>query len=143
MYPSERQSREIAVKGKRSIMLVKGLLGFLGAWAAIAQEIPATQQIIEEIKVEAPRRVTREQLPFGQGEQVSLSYDVSYADLDLRQTAGVRELEKRIETAAEEICTQLEALFPLGNPSKKECARHATDNAMADARTVIDALAAR
>ena len=138
-----RRLREIAVKKRCSIMLVSGLSGLSGAWTAIAQEIPTTQQIIEEIRVEGPRRVTRESLPFGQGEQVSLSYNVSFADLDLRQNSDVREFEKRIETAADEICTQLEELFPLGSPSKRDCARSATHKAMADARTVIDALATR
>ena len=131
------------MKKRCSIIVVNALLGFLGAWTTIAQEIPTTQQIIEEIRVEGPRRVTRESLPFGQGEQVSLSYNVSFADLDLRQNSDVREFEKRIETAADEICTQLEELFPLGSPSKRDCARSATDKAMADARTVIDALATR
>ena len=122
--------------------LLVASLGFLGASAVIAQEVPETQQIIEEIRVVAPRSVTHERLPFGQGEQVSLSYNVSHADLDLRQNADVRELEKRIETAANEICAQLEEMFARGDPSKEECAERAINKAMADARAVIDALPA-
>ncbi|HEY7672455.1 MAG TPA: UrcA family protein [Gammaproteobacteria bacterium] len=130
------------MKRKRSSVLVGCLLALSGAKGANAQEVPAEQQIIDEIRVTAPRAVKHKQLPFGQGHEVTLSYAVSYTDLDLRERAGVRELEKRIETAADEICTQLEELFPRGDPSKGECTRRAITIAMADARTVIEALTA-
>ena len=129
------------MRNRRSIMLGTAFLGCLGAWAAAAQESP-TQQIEDEIRVEGPRRVKHERLPFGQGEEVSMSYDVRYTDLDLRESADVRELEKRIGTAAKEICAQLEELFPSGSPAKDDCALRAVDKAMADARAVIERLAA-
>ena len=132
----------IAVRNRRSITLATALLGSLGAWAVAAQE-SATQQIEDEIRVEGPRQVKHERLPFGQGEEVSLSYDVSFADLDLRDSADVRELEKRIGTAAKEICAQLEEMFPSGFPAKDDCTIRAVDKAMADARAVIDRLTAR
>jgi UrcA family protein len=127
---------------KRSIVLVSGLLSLCGASGVSAQEVPVTQEIVDEIKVTAPRNVKHRNLPFGQGHEVSLSYKVSHTDLDLSQRADVRELEKRIETVADEICTQLQELFPRGDPSKEECTRRAVTMAMADARTVIDALTA-
>jgi len=126
--------------GKTRSLIVS--VGFLGASAVIAQEVPTTEQLVEEIRVVAPRNVTRERLPFGQGEQVSLSYKVSHADLDLRQNADVRELEKRIETVANEICARLEEMFARGDPSQEECAERAIEKAMADARAVVDALTA-
>jgi UrcA family protein len=132
----------IAVKAKRSIVLVSGFLGLCGASSATAQEVPVTQQIIDEIKVTAPGNVEHRNLPFGQGHEVSLSYEVSHADLDLTQRGDVRELEQRIETVADEICTQLQELFPRGDPSKEECTRRAISLAMADAQKVIDALTA-
>ena len=124
------------------IMLGSTSLGLLGACVVFAQETP-TQQIVDEIRVEAPRMVASERLPAGRGQQVALAYNVSFADLDLRQTAAVHELENRIATAANEICAQLEAMYPVGTPSKEVCARRATDEAMADARAVIDAVVAR
>ena len=130
------------MRNRSPIMLATALLGSLGVWAAAAQESP-TQQIEDEIRVEGPRRIKHERLPFGQGEEVSLSYDVSFADLDLRDSADVRELEKRIGTAAKEICAQLEEMFPSGTPEKDDCAIRAVDKAMADARAVIARLAAR
>lgn len=131
------------MKAKCSIVLVSGLIGFSGALVASAQEPAPTQQIIDEIRVTAPRSVEHRNLPFGQGHEVSLSYSVSHADLDLRRSADVRELEKRIEAVADEICTQLAELFPSGDPSKDECTRRAIRNAMADARTAVDALVER
>jgi UrcA family protein len=110
---------------------------------AHAQEVSATKQIVDEIRVTAPRSVKHKQLAFGAGHEVSLSYKVNYSDLDLRERAHVRELEKRIETAADEICVQLAELFPRGDPTKEECTRRAISLAMADARTVIDAVTAR
>jgi UrcA family protein len=85
--------------------------------------------------------VKRERLPLGRGQQVTLSYTVTYGDLDLRQTTGVRELENRIGAAANEICAQLEELYPVGEPTKEVCARRAIDRAMADAKPAIDAAA--
>jgi UrcA family protein len=138
VYPGCNGVEGFAVK--RSIVLVSGLLGFCGASGASAQDVSVTQEIIDEIKVTAPRAVEHRNLPFGQGHEVSLSYKVSHRDLDLSQRADVRELEKRIETVADEICTQLQELFPRGDPSKEECTRRAITVAMADARTVIEAL---
>jgi UrcA family protein len=142
VYPGSNGVEGLAVKRTRSIVIASGLLGLWGALGAKAQDVPVTQRIIDEIKVTAPRSVEHRNLPFGQGHEVSLSYKVSHTDLDLSQRADVRELEKRIETVADEICTQLQALFPRGDPSKEECTRRAISMAMADARVVIDALAA-
>jgi UrcA family protein len=129
------------MKKTNSIMLATASLGLFGSWGAVAQQAPATQKI-EEITVEAPRTVTSERLPQGRGTQVTLAFTVNYADLDLRQTAGVRELEKRIGTAAADVCAQLETMYPAGQPTKDVCARRATDGAMVKAKKAIDAAVA-
>jgi UrcA family protein len=116
-------------------------MGTIGA-AALAQQPGETQRIIDEIRVEAPRMVHTERLPRGRGQQVSLAYQVTFADLDLTRSADVRELESRISTAANEICGQLETLFPLGDPSAGDCARRATEVAMTDVRSAVDAAVA-
>jgi UrcA family protein len=131
------------MKKQRSLIVAATSLGLLGAWPLLAQQSPATGQIVEEIRVEAPRMVKRETLPLGRGTQVSLSYTVNYADLDLRQDAGARDLQSRIETAANEVCAQLERMYPQGYPTKDVCARRATDKAMVDARAAIDAARGR
>jgi UrcA family protein len=142
VYPERTGDEGIAMKAKRSIMLVSGLVGSCVAAGAAAQDVTVTQELIDEIKVTAPRKVEHRNLPFGQGHEVSLSYDVNHADLDLSERGDVRELERRIETVADEICTQLEELFPSGDPSKEDCTRRAITMAMADAQKVIDALTA-
>jgi UrcA family protein len=116
-------------------------MGTIGA-AALAQQPRETQRIIDEIRVEAPRMVHTEQLPRGRGQQVSLAYQVTFADLDLTRSADVRELESRISTAATEICGQLETLHPLGDPSASDCAHRATEAAMIDVRSAVDAAVA-
>jgi UrcA family protein len=128
----------------RRIVIATGVtiaLGTISA-ASLAQQPAAAQRIIDEIRVEAPRMVHSERLPRGRGEQVSLAYQVTFADLDLTRSADVRELEGRISTAANEVCEQLETLFPLGDPPAGDCARRATEAAMSDVRRAVDAAVA-
>ncbi|HUL82820.1 MAG TPA: UrcA family protein [Gammaproteobacteria bacterium] len=126
------------MKRQTSIVLATASFGLLGAWPSLAQQSPATTQTVEEIKVEAPRMVKSTALAQGIGTQVSMSYLVRYGDLDLRQEQAAHDLQNRIETAANEICAELERMYPNGTPSKEQCVRHASDKAMVDARAAID-----
>lgn len=68
--------------------------------------------------------------------EVSLSYRVSAADLDLTSSAGKAELEKRVKAAASAACKELDRLA-LGNPTSPDdatCVKKAVDEAMAKVR---------
>ena len=73
----------------------------------------ALAQATEEITVTAPRMIEQSA---GHGptgiplKEISLSYELSYADLDLTKAAGVSELDRRIDTMAKEACRALDKL---------------------------------
>jgi UrcA family protein len=61
---------------------------------------------------------------------VSLSYGVSYDDLDPASYAGAKELEKRVANAAGAACKELSHQYPEAAPKEAECVKAATDKAM-------------
>ena len=68
--------------------------------------------------------------------EVSLSYRVNAADLDLASSAGKAELEKRVKAAASAACKELDRLA-FGNPTSPDdatCVKKAVDAAMATVR---------
>ena len=70
---------------------------------------------------------------------MSISYGVSYAGLDLVSAVGATELEKRVNDAAKEACKEIAAQHPLQHftTSEAECAKVAADKAMVKARALI------
>jgi UrcA family protein len=68
--------------------------------------------------------------------EVSLSYRVNVADLDLASSAGMAELEKRVKATASAACKELDRLA-YGNPTRPDdatCVKKAVDEAMATVR---------
>lgn len=61
---------------------------------------------------------------------VSLSYGVSTAGLDLASHSGAMELEKRVRDAAMGACKEIGKQYPDATPSDADCAKAATDKAM-------------
>ena len=72
-------------------------------------------------------------------QDVSLSYGVSAADLDLAPAAGAEELEKRVNDAALAACKEVGRQYPLATPSDAECAKAAAKEAMVKARELVHA----
>ena len=64
---------------------------------------------------------------------------VTFGDLDLTRTADLYTLEGRVGAAAARVCEELAQDFPDGEPSTSVCTRRATDDAMAQLRTVARA----
>lgn len=64
-------------------------------------------------------------------ENVSLAYGVSTAGLDLSTQSGKQELKERVHRAAMTACKELGRQFPDATPTDAECAKLATDKAMA------------
>jgi UrcA family protein len=61
---------------------------------------------------------------------VSLSYGVSTAGLDLASHVGAVELEKRVHDAAVAACHEIGKQYPDATPSEEDCAKAATGKAM-------------
>lgn len=131
------------ISTRRNIHLVILTAGAL-IGAAIASE-SAIAQNIEVITVTAPSAVhnvvghSTTGVPI---EEISLSYAVGIADLDLTKPSGVSELEGRIDTIAKEACTALDKLNPL-NPPDPSCVTKAIASAAEQKKQAIAAAIAR
>jgi UrcA family protein len=72
----------------------------------------------------------------------TLSYGVSYANLDLASHAGAMELEKRVHNAAMTACKEIAKQVPDATPSVEDCAKNAAGKAMVKVRE-LEAAAAK
>ena len=70
---------------------------------------------------------------------VSLSYGVNIADLNLASQYGPIALEKRIHEAAKAACEEIGRKYPQSTPSDEVCTKAATDKAMVKARELVAA----
>jgi UrcA family protein len=83
----------------------------------------------DEVVVQAPR--SRVRGVYGAPiREVSLSREVSFADLDLRTRAGERVLRARVHTMARNLCRQLDIMHPVAAPDSPDCYTAAVDDAM-------------
>src|SRR5271168_2227376 len=93
---------------------------FAAAWAS---SIVVAQQT-EEVSVQASRIFAKQvgrdtaAMPIM---NISLSYGVSYAGLDLVSKAGVVELEKRVSDAALKACEEINRQYPMSAESNTQC----------------------
>lgn len=74
---------------------------------------------------------------------VSLSYGVSTAGLDLASHVGALELEKRVHGAAVAACKEIGRKYPNATPSEEDCAKAAADKAMVRVHELEAAAAAK
>ncbi|MHB1871307.1 MAG: UrcA family protein [Steroidobacteraceae bacterium] len=72
-------------------------------------------------------------------EEVTVTRQVSYADLDLRTHAGTQALKERVKKAAELACKQIDELYPLEQGEAPTCIKQSVE--MADSQ-VHEAIAA-
>ena len=118
------------------------------AWSACALLAgPAFSQELDEVVVQATRLVatktvghTASGIPIV---DVSLSYGVSAADLQLATHAGAMELEKRVTDAALAACKELGRQYPDSVPKDAECAKAASEKAMVKAHELEAAAASK
>ena len=109
-----------------SVLIVAGLSLMSIGGAAMAQP--------DEITVVAPRDITQKQV--GQTRyltpihEISVSYEIGYSDLDLKKTADVEALNKRVTHIAKQACNEVTQLPPYGgNRAKQDCVRKSVKTA--------------
>ncbi len=68
---------------------------------------------------------------------VSLSYGVSFADLNLASQYGPIALEKRVHDAAKAACEEIGRKYPQSTPSDEVCTKVATDKAMVKVHELV------
>jgi UrcA family protein len=114
-------------------------------FACIAIVSSAGAQQIEGVDV-AASRIVKEKVGTAMNlapiYSISLSYRVSYADLDLGTKAGAAALEKRVQTAAAAACKEVRRVYPESEPGDSACAKNAVDEAMVRVREVVAAASA-
>jgi UrcA family protein len=120
-----------------------GIIGFCLFLSSFGASVNAQQEEadVEEILVIAPRVIIddTERTIIRGGGRVSMSYGVSYADLDLTQPDDRAELEGRVQEAAAQICEILAERFSAGRVTAADCRRQAQSDAMAKVNEVIAA----
>ncbi|MGO9424026.1 MAG: UrcA family protein [Steroidobacteraceae bacterium] len=101
----------------------------------------AAAQNVEEVTVQGTRVMTTEAagrtstgIPLV---DVSLSYGVSVADLDLASQYGPIALEKRVRDAALAACKEIGRQYPHSTPSDEDCAKAAADKAMVKVHELV------
>ncbi len=68
---------------------------------------------------------------------VSVSYGVRVADLDLASHYGPMQLEKRVRDAATAACKEIGQKYPDATPSEELCAKAAADKAMVTVHELV------
>lgn len=71
-------------------------------------------------------------------DRVTLTHQVSYADLSLTTRAGEAELRRRIAETARFACEQVERLYPAQSESLARCTRGAIEDASSQVTAAID-----
>jgi UrcA family protein len=110
--------------------------------AAIAISGGAVGQETEEVTVRGPGIQSTEVERSSTGVAVvmfTVSYKVSYEDLDLTTNDGMAELTKRVEDAAKQGCREIGLAYRTAQPSDWVCARHATKEAMDEVQQLVAA----
>jgi UrcA family protein len=98
----------------------------------------------DEITVVAPRDIDQKQVgrtryltPIN---EISVSYEIGYSDLDLKKAADVDALNKRVAHIAKQACSEVTQLPPYaGNRSKQDCIRKSVKSAKAQVDTAVAA----
>ncbi|HMK87901.1 MAG TPA: UrcA family protein [Steroidobacteraceae bacterium] len=92
-------------------------------------------QDLKEVTVQAKRMLTTQivgrtatGIPIT---QISMSYTVSLAGVDLSTQAGVQEIENRINDVALTACKDISSKYPTAEPSDAECAKIAAKKPLA------------
>jgi UrcA family protein len=113
------------------------------ASGALAQEYgpPPGYAPPEKVIVIAPHRhYSRERSDIGAPiENVAMSRQIRFDDLDLSTAWGARRLRERIRYTAHELCRRLDTLYPVSAPgeSGSDCYRNAVDGGMDQADQAI------
>ena len=106
----------------------------------------AVAQNLEEVTVQGTRVLNTKVIDTSQGIpilEVSISYGVAYADLNLATQYGPIALEKRVKDAAKAACVEIGRKYPHTTTSTTNCTRVAADNAMVKVHEFVAAARAK
>ena len=123
-----------------SRLIIAGAVAGVGvAGNVIAQNVPMPEVIVETHRAVSTRiGTTSGGIPI---HEISMGYTVTAEGLDISTDIGRRAFEARVSQAAMAACQEVTSRFHNATPNNAECARIATDNAMAQVRQVEAAAA--
>ena len=116
-----------------------------GASAAVFMvSVTASAQNAKEVKIEAERVINEKVIAHitGGGKiiELTLSYPVNFADLDITSVSGAAELQRRVQDAARAACAEIGSKYPNATPSDAVCAQKAAAKAMIELRKMVAAI---
>jgi UrcA family protein len=124
---------------KRKLIVAGTVAGLVFAGNLIAQNVPIPEVIVETHRAVSTRIGTSSGgIPI---HEVSMGYTVTAEGLDISTPVGARAFEARVSHAAMAACQEITRRFHNARPDNAECARQATEQAMAQVRQVEDAAA--
>lgn len=122
---------------------MKASLTIAAASAALLLGGLAGAQEVEKISIEAKRELTTKVVGRTYAGvpivDVSLSYGVSYAGLDLASASGAAELQKRVKDASRKACEEIGRQYPEATPGDVACTKATTDKAMVRVNELVAA----
>ena len=123
-----------------SKLIVAGAVGgVVLAGNVIAQNVPMPHVIVESHRAVSTRiGSTSGGIPI---QDASMGYTVTAEGFDISTPIGRQAFEARVSQAAMAACQELGRRFHLPSPGNAECARQATEQAMAQVHQVEDAAA--
>jgi UrcA family protein len=111
------------------------LLILLPGATAPAWAVPESEQITVDGPYTVRQEVTKRAMSGAMGEQnLSVSQNVDYSDLDLTKHTDVEKLRDRVRAAAKDTCRELDRRFPVSTyipVTTRSCARDAARNGLA------------
>jgi len=117
--------------------------GIIATAASALIGVVAIAQNLDEITIQATRSMSVKPVqgpPGGaQVKDISLSYVVNTAGLNLALQADVVALQKRVKDAALKACKDIGHHYPNSTPNDADCAKTATDKAMVRANELVAA----
>ena len=131
----------------KAVIATIGIAALLFLTVALARDDEASgiaaPQNAKEVKIQAQRVINEKVIAriTGGGKiiELTLSYPVSFADLDITSISGAAELEKRVKDAARAACEEIGSKYPSATPSDAVCAQRAAAKAMGDVRKLVAA----
>jgi UrcA family protein len=121
------------------LIIAGAVAGVVVASDVIAQNVPMPEVIVETHRLVSTRiGTTSSGIPI---KDVSMGYTVTAEGLDISTPIGRQAFEARVSQAAMAACQELGRRFRNARPSDAECARQATERAMAQVRQAEDAAA--
>jgi UrcA family protein len=122
------------------LIIAGAVVGVVVAGNVVAQNVPMPEVIVETHRMVSTRVGTASGgIPI---KDVSMGFTVTAEGLDISTPVGARAFEARVSQAAMAACQEIGRRFRNARPSDAECARQATDRAMAQVREA-EAAAAR